>query len=83
MRLGKYLSSLTKPELEEIIDKANFTKDEKAVFILLSQGKNIVEISMDISLCERTINRRIICIKNKIIKLEEHNDKDNYEWERS
>ena len=32
MRLGKYLSSLTKPELELIVKIANFTDDEQKIF---------------------------------------------------
>ena len=32
MRLGKYLSSLNKPELEELKDQLNLTDDEEMVF---------------------------------------------------
>ena len=32
MRLGKYLSSLTKPELEELKDLLNLTDDEEKIF---------------------------------------------------
>lgn len=81
MRLRTYLHLLTKPELEEIIAKANFTSDEETIFRLLSQSKNITEISMKLCLCERTINRRISCIKKKIIKLEEQNDNNYKKWE--
>lgn len=33
MRLGKYLSSLTKPELEELAEKLNISEDKKQNFI--------------------------------------------------
>ena len=32
MRLGKYLSSLTKPELEDLKEKLNLTDDEEMIF---------------------------------------------------
>lgn len=63
-------SELTKPELEEILKNANFTEEELEVFNLLSQGKSITEISLRMSVCERTINRKVIKIKRKISKLE-------------
>lgn len=64
------LSKLTKPELEEILENANLTEDEQIVFDLLSKGKTITQISLEISVCERTVNRRISKIKNKINRLE-------------
>ena len=64
------LSKLTKPELEEILENANLTEDEQIVFDLLSKRKTITEISLEISVCERTVNRRIQKIKNKINRLE-------------
>ncbi len=64
------LSKLTKPELEEILENANLTEDEQIVFDLLSKGKTITQISLEISVCERTVNRRILKIKNKINRLE-------------
>ena len=67
------LSELTRPELDKILENANFTEDEARVFKLLSQGKSITEIAMKISMCDRTINRRISKIKQKISKLGELN----------
>ena len=69
MRLGKYLSSLTKPELELIVENANFTNDEQKIFELLTKGKSITEIAIKLCVCERTINRRIENIKSKISKV--------------
>ena len=37
MRLGKYLSSLTKPELETIVTNANFTDEEQKIFEFLKK----------------------------------------------
>ena len=42
MRLGKYLSSLNKPELEELKDQLNLTDDEEMVFCQLSKGRSNV-----------------------------------------
>ena len=41
MRLGMYLTSLTKPELEELRERLNLTDDELLIFDLLSRGKVI------------------------------------------
>ena len=42
MRMGKLLSSLTKPELELIIKNANFTDDEQKIFDSVnSLGKSL------------------------------------------
>ena len=77
MRLGKYLSSLTKPELEEIITNANFTDDEQKIFELLKKDKCITEIAISLCVCERTINRRIRNIDSKISKVGGYYGKNN------
>ena len=77
MRLGKYLSSLTKPELEEIITNANFTDDEQKIFELLKKDKCITEIAISLCGCERTINRRIKNIDSKISKVDGYHGKNN------
>ena len=77
MRLGKYLSSLTKPELELIIQNANFTDDEQKIFELLAKDRCITEIAINLCVCERTINRRIKNIESKISKVGEHYGKNN------
>ena len=82
MRLGKYLSSLTKPGLEEIITNANFTDDEQKIFDLLSKDKSITQIAIKLCVCERTINRRIKSIKSKISKVGGCNGKNNTQWRR-
>lgn len=77
MRLGKYLSSLTKPELERIIAKANFADEEQKIFLLLSKGKSITEIAVSLSVCERTVNRRVELLKSKISRIEGGNGNSN------
>ena len=77
MRLGKYLSSLTKPELELIVKIANFTDDEQNIFELLAKDKSITQIAISLCVCERTINRRIKNIESKISKVGECRGKNN------
>ncbi len=68
------LSELTKPELERIKENANFTDEELRIFKLLSQDKSITDIAVRMSASNRTINRKISKIKQKISKLEVLND---------
>ena len=65
------ISELTKPELEKIIENANFTDEEERIFKLLSKGNTITQIAIWVSLCERTFNRKFIKIKKKIKRLED------------
>lgn len=67
------LSRLTKPELEQIFQNANFTEDEEAVFKLLSRGKTITEIAQKINVCDRTVNRIAKKVYEKIDRLEVKN----------
>jgi len=64
------LSRMTKPELEKILQNANFTQDEESVFWLLARGKTITEISQLENVSERTVNRKIKDIRLKVSRLE-------------
>lgn len=77
MRLGKYLTSLTKPELEFYTTDANFTDEELRIFNLLSKGYSITEIAIKLSVCNRAINRRAKNISSKISKVGGKNGKSN------
>ena len=68
--MGVSYSKLTKPELEKIIKNANFTDEEEAIFKMLCSGRTIADISLKISICETTVNRRIKSIKEKVKRLE-------------
>lgn len=65
MRLGKYLSSLTKPELEELKEKLNLTDDEELVFVQLSKGRSKIMTADNCQISERTVGNKIksICLK--------------------
>ena len=64
------LSKMTRPELEKILENANFTQDEENVFWLLARGKTITEISELENVSERTVNRKINGIRLKVSRLE-------------
>jgi excisionase family DNA binding protein len=66
MRLGKYLSSLTKPELEEIKCNYMFSDHEMIIIDMLATQKSRVEISNRLCASEPTIDRKIRIIKDKI-----------------
>lgn len=69
MRLGKYLSSLTKPELEELKELLNLTEDEEEVFKGLSKGKSKVSISADCLVSVGTVANRIRAIQSKVDRI--------------
>ena len=64
------LSKMTRPELEKILENANFTQDEENVFWFLARGKTITEISQLENVSERTVNRKINGIRLKVSRLE-------------
>lgn len=59
-------SKLTKPELDKIIENANFTEEEERIFKLLSRNFTQKEIVTRLCVSQRTLERRIRNIKNKI-----------------
>lgn len=71
MQLGKEeLKRLdfNKSEYEYFIENCNFTERELEILNLRRKGKTIIEISFLTHLSDRTINREIKKIKNKILK---------------
>lgn len=69
MRLGKYLSSMTKPELEEIRENLNLTDEEEVVFMQLSKGRSKTSISDNCMISISTVDNRIKAINKKIDRL--------------
>lgn len=59
-------SELTKPELDKIQENANFTEEEGRIFKLLSRNFKQKEIAARLCVSQRTLERRIRSIKNKI-----------------
>lgn len=69
MRLGKYLSELTKPELDYLYEICGLTEEEIAICEMARRNKTYIEISDKLLCCSRTVDRRIENIKNKIRKV--------------
>lgn len=62
----------SKPELDYILENANFTIEEEQIFKMLTSkyGRaSIVNISLTMNMSESTVKRRIKQIKHKIIRL--------------
>lgn len=69
MRLGKYLSSLTKPELEELKELLNLSDDELVVFENLSKNRSKVIIADNCLVSVSTVDNRIKAINAKLSRL--------------
>ena len=69
MRLGKYLSSLTKPELDKLKLQLNLTDDEEPVFMHLSKGRSKQRISDECMVSVGTVSNRIKSIEIKLKRL--------------
>ena len=71
MRLGRYLTSLTKPELENIKENLNMTEDQLKIFELLLKGGSREFIADKINVSPATVGNRIGEIGKKIQRLKE------------
>ena len=69
MRLGKYLSSLTKPELELLKERLNLTDDEDMIFCQLSKGRSNVTTADNCRVSLSFVDSRIKSIRVKVNKL--------------
>ena len=69
MRLGRYLSSLTKSELEGLREQLNLTDDEEIVYKLLAAGKSNTYVSTKCCIAISTVANRTKAIKRKIEKV--------------
>lgn len=58
-------SKLTKPEIEGILAKANFTDEEEQIFIMLCRGNTQKEVSYKLSISVSTVERTVREIKRK------------------
>ena len=74
MRLGKYLSSLTKPELEELKELLNLSDDELKVFENLSKNRSKVTIADNCLVSVSTVDNRIKSINKKIMRISKVRD---------
>lgn len=61
-------SKMTRDEVDFYLNKCNLTYDEEEVFKLLSRGKSRQQVSMELLMSDRTVDRRIFDIKHKIAR---------------
>lgn len=73
MKLGRYLTSLTTPELEELKSLLNLTYDEEEVFELLKRGSSREMIADKTKVSPATVGNRILSMNKKIEKLKNMN----------
>ena len=57
---------LSKPEVDFIIKKTNFTEEEEVTFHMLCRGKSLDQICLETFLPKSTLCRRIHSIKEKV-----------------
>lgn len=69
MRLGKYLSSLTKPEVDELREQLNLTDEELPIFNELSKSRSKLCIAENCRVCVSTVDSRTKSIKKKLFRL--------------
>lgn len=69
MRIGKYLTSLTMPEIKEIQKICNFNEEESMIVEMLSKNKSQMEISEKMKLSLSTTKRRVNTIGKKVERM--------------
>lgn len=65
-RLGRYLSSLTKAELENLKEQLNLTDDEEMIFHHLSKGRSNVATADNCMVSLSFVDSRIRSIGSKL-----------------
>lgn len=65
------LSSMIKPELEELKEICHFTEEEKEVFDKLAKGQSLEAIALDSAVARSTVSNRVKTIQIKINKARE------------
>lgn len=76
------LCKCVKSEINYYIKERNFTDEELRIFIMLSKGKSIIEISEKLSVSESTVNRRVKSIMSKVMEVVKLKDNSIPVWEK-
>lgn len=63
------ISEFTKPEIEHLLEKCNFTDLEEKFFLLRTQGISLLEIAEIMNICRRTADNYSRKVRKKIIKV--------------
>lgn len=72
MRLGKYLSSLTKPEVDELKQNCGFTKEECEMIDMVKTKCSYAEISQKMGYSTATVGRRIQELSDRVFSAEKN-----------
>lgn len=59
----------TEEEFKEITKKTMLNEELTKIFEMKIKGYSIIQISMELNMSERTVNRRIKELKNKIMRV--------------
>ncbi len=68
-KLPRLSSDFTFPECEYFRRMCNFTPEERKIFDMRVADKSIVQISMEMGMCESAVYRRTRKIREKIAKV--------------
>ncbi len=63
------LRDFTKPEIEYLLDRCNFTEEEERYFLLRTRDKSNVQISLEMNVSETQVSRLARRVKNKIKRI--------------
>lgn len=72
MRLGKYLSSLTKPEVYELKQNCGFTKEECEMLDMVKEKRSYEEIAQRTGYSTATVGRRIQELSDRVFSAEKN-----------
>lgn len=72
MRLGKYLSSLTKPEVDELKQNCGFTKEECEMLDMVKEKRSYAEIAQKMGYSTATVGRRIQELSDRVLNTEKN-----------
>ena len=60
---------LTKSEYEELKDKLMLNEELSQILEMKIKGYSVIQISMKLNISERTVNRRVKKLKQKIMRV--------------
>lgn len=63
------ISEFTKPEIDNLIEKCNFTESEEEFFLLRTKGVSLLEIAEIMDMSRRTADNYSKRVRRKIIKV--------------
>lgn len=69
MRLGEYLSSLLRPEVDSLYENCGFIQEDIDILEMIRHRKTYVQIADKMGYSQRTVGRRVRKMKEKIMKV--------------